>query len=283
MPPQSCRLNKCQISERSVTSWTISRGLELSRDLAVKWRATKRWCASTDCNGQLTAKASWVLFYLTKEIYGKPSPNFSVSLAEFELNSFLKYTLSGQHQSLPPITLDASVRIILSKSNPTKNKSRNDTNDQRFAVLFYADIADHTIEYHGSLAFVGIMPSDQCIRLVLQWRNNEHDGVSNHQPHDCLLKHLFRRRSKETSKFRVTGLCAGNSPVTGEFPAQRASYAENVSIWWRHHGIRPVMLLVFPYHDVISSVSLPISRSVTNTHLENHEANLMRHEFSKQL
>ena len=29
---------------------------------------------------------------------------------------------------------------------------------------------------------------------------------------------------------RVTGLCAGNSPVTGEFPAQRASNAENVSI-----------------------------------------------------
>ena len=34
---------------------------------------------------------------------------------------------------------------------------------------------------------------------------------------------------------RVTGLCAGNSPVTGEFHAQRASNAENVSIWWRHH------------------------------------------------
>ena len=31
------------------------------------------------------------------------------------------------------------------------------------------------------------------------------------------------------------GLCAGNSPVTGEFPAQRASNAENISIWWRHH------------------------------------------------
>ena len=43
------------------------------------------------------------------------------------------------------------------------------------------------------------------------------------------------RRSKKTSKFRVTGLCAGNSPVTGEFPAQRASNAENISIWWRHH------------------------------------------------
>ena len=45
-----------------------------------------------------------------------------------------------------------------------------------------------------------------------------------------------KHRSKETSKFLVTGLCAGNSPVTGEFPAQRASNVENVSIWWRHHG-----------------------------------------------
>ena len=46
---------------------------------------------------------------------------------------------------------------------------------------------------------------------------------------------LFRRRSKKTSKLRATGLCAGNSPVTGEFPAQMASNAENVSIWCRHH------------------------------------------------
>ena len=47
----------------------------------------------------------------------------------------------------------------------------------------------------------------------------------------CLL-----RRSKKTSKLRVTGLCAGNSPESGEFPTQRASNAENVSIWWRHNG-----------------------------------------------
>ena len=40
---------------------------------------------------------------------------------------------------------------------------------------------------------------------------------------------------KKTSKLRVTGLCAGNSPGTGEFPAQMASNAENFSIWWRHH------------------------------------------------
>ena len=71
--------------------------------------------------------------------------------------------------------------------------------------------------------------------LSLQWRHNGHDGLSNHQPHHCLLHRLFRCRSKKTSKLRVTGLCVGNSPVTGEFPAQRASNAENVSIWWRHH------------------------------------------------
>ena len=73
--------------------------------------------------------------------------------------------------------------------------------------------------------------------ITLKWRHNEGDGVSNHQPHDCLLDCLFSRRSKKTSKLRVTGHCAGNSPVTGEFPAQRASNTENVSIWWRHHDI----------------------------------------------
>ena len=73
----------------------------------------------------------------------------------------------------------------------------------------------------------------------LRWRHNGRDSVSNHQPHDCLLNRLSRRRSKKTTKLRVTGLCAGNSPVTGEFPAefpaQRASKAENVSTWWRPH------------------------------------------------
>ena len=72
----------------------------------------------------------------------------------------------------------------------------------------------------------------------LQWRHNRRNGVSNHQPHDCLLNRLFGRGSKKsykTAKLRVTGLCVGNSPVNGEFPAQMASNAENVSIWWRHH------------------------------------------------
>ena len=72
----------------------------------------------------------------------------------------------------------------------------------------------------------------------LQWRHNGRDSVSNHQPHDCLLNRLFRRRSKKTSKLRVTGLCAGNSPGTGEFPAQMASCAKKISISWCHHIAR---------------------------------------------
>ena len=71
--------------------------------------------------------------------------------------------------------------------------------------------------------------------MPLRWRHNEHDGVLNHQPYHCLLNRLFRRRSKKTSKLRVIGLCAGNSTMTGEFPAQMASNAENVSILWSHY------------------------------------------------
>ena len=69
----------------------------------------------------------------------------------------------------------------------------------------------------------------------LHWRHYDHDGVSNYQPHGCLLNCLFRRRSKKTSKLRVTGLLCREFTEAGEFPAQRASYAENVSIWWCHH------------------------------------------------
>ena len=69
----------------------------------------------------------------------------------------------------------------------------------------------------------------------LQWRHNERDGISNHQTHYCLLNCLLRHRSKKMWELCVTGLCEGNSPVTGEFPSQKASNAENVSIWWHHH------------------------------------------------
>ena len=59
------------------------------------------------------------------------------------------------------------------------------------------------------------------------------DSVSNYRHLDYLLNRLFGRWSRKTSKLRVTGLCKRNSPVTGDYSAQRFSNTENVSIWKR--------------------------------------------------
>ena len=76
-------------------------------------------------------------------------------------------------------------------------------------------------------------PKTYC--YTLQWSHNV--CVSNRRGHVCLRNRLFSHRPKKTSKLRVSGLCEGNSPVTGEFLSQRASNTENVSIWWRHHVV----------------------------------------------
>ena len=100
---------------------------------------------------------------------------------------------------------------------------------------------------------------------TLRLRHKGRDGVSNRQPYDCLLNRLFRHRSKKTSKLRVTGLCVGNSPGTGEFPAQNASKAENVAISWRHH-------------DVNLGVQHSLLRKV-KTRIYNHKSVLRHWEF----
>ena len=79
--------------------------------------------------------------------------------------------------------------------------------------------------------------------IPLHWRHNDHDGVSNHQPHHCLLNRLFRRRSRKTPKLRVTGLCVGNSPGPVNSP---------------HKG--PVTRKMFPFDDVIMLSSFSILR-----------------------
>ena len=106
--------------------------------------------------------------------------------------------------------------------------------------VVYSKINDMIYEYLFKFSF-------RCRRFYkrsmrwsssLLWRRNGRDGVSNYQPHHCLLKRSFRCRSEKTPKLHVTGLCAENSPVTSELPAQMVSNAENVSIWWRHNVLR---------------------------------------------
>ena len=70
----------------------------------------------------------------------------------------------------------------------------------------------------------------------LQLRHNEHQGISNHQLHGRLLNHLFKVLIKENITAMHHWPLWGNSLVISEFPTQRASNTENVSIWWHHHG-----------------------------------------------
>ena len=72
----------------------------------------------------------------------------------------------------------------------------------------------------------------------LLWCNNGRDGISNHQPHDCLLNQSFRRGSKKTSKLIKV---PRQWPLCGEFtgdrwiPRTNGQWRGNYSIWWRHH------------------------------------------------
>ena len=105
---------------------------------------------------------------------------------------------------------------------------------------------------------------------TLLWHHNEHRGISNHQPYDCLLNRLFRHRSKKTSKLCVTGLCEGNSLVTSEFPAQRASNAENYSIWWCHHD--KSLKYNCPY---LSCWQMPSSPPWSPYYMKSHDAHIL--------
>ena len=105
-------------------------------------------------------------------------------------------------------------------------------------VIGDISVVRFVLEFRWRSRIVDVEPSSnfehkKC-RISLQWRHNGRDGVSNHQPHDYLPNRLFRRRSKKISVFRITGCCAGNSSVTGEFPHKE-----------------PVTRKMFPFDDVI--------------------------------
>ena len=139
-----------------------------------------------------------------------------------------KLRVDGLCEGIPPVT--------------SRFPSQRASNAENVSIWWRHHDSLHGYSWKQDMDYSWVYTSVRCyvqyrVKFdTLRWRHNDHAGVSNHQPHGCLLNRLFRRKSKKTSKLRVTGLCAGNSPGTGEFPAQMASYAENVSIWWRHHA-----------------------------------------------
>ena len=99
--------------------------------------------------------------------------------------------------------------------------------DQSLSLSRRAITPEHSLSFARHVVYwplLGILTS-------LQWRHNGRDGVSNHQPHDCLLNRSDQRRHQAP---RHWPLC-GNSPMTDEFPAQMASNTEKM----------------FPFNDVI--------------------------------
>ena len=71
--------------------------------------------------------------------------------------------------------------------------------------------------------------------------------------------------TKKTSKLCVIGLSKGNSPVTGEFPAQKASDAEYVSIWWRHHDIQHLSCWIYSRNNKMMITFYAISQPRDDT------------------
>ena len=61
--------------------------------------------------------------------------------------------------------------------------------------------------------------------------SHAHHGVTNHRQLDCLFNGLFRVIIKKTSKLRIEGPLFGK---TSEFPSQRTSNAQRISVSLRH-------------------------------------------------
>ena len=104
--------------------------------------------------------------------------------------------------------------------------------------------------YNYITPYNDVTSSSTCGSLfALHWRHNDYDCVSNHQPYDCLLNRLFRRKSKKTSKLHVTGLCVGTSPGPVNSP---------------HKG--PVTRKMFPFDDVIMDSLFRLANNKRSCH-----------------
>ena len=146
----------------------------------------------------------------------------------------LFYTSHYPSQSWIIVLSDMEIKRI-SKSRRTKSKYK----DQFSRILM---LSAKCCLFHSGL--IPMPPYKTMISLYsrtkqtkytsLPWCHNGCDVISNQQRPDCLLNHLFRHRSKKTSKLHISGLCEGNPLVTGGFPSQRASNVEK-----------------FPFDDVI--------------------------------
>ena len=115
-------------------------------------------------------------------------------------------------------------------------------------LVIYITISPLTVTVCGRTPYYYIVRGLEAMRMgftphSLQWHHNGRDSVSHHQPHDCLLRRLFRRRAKKTLKIRVTGFVWGIHRRPVNSPPK-----------W------PVMRKMSPFDDVIMFFNLVIRR-----------------------
>ena len=159
------------------------------------WWFETPWCSLwRHRNAKSYYKDQYAVIFLS----GANNPHMRYVYWQTALMETIPINLGGRRQLFSEVkATEYSSRIMFSHSC-LANNNRGRIESLKYRILLY-------------------FPHCHNITL-LQWRHNERDGVSNHQPHDYLLNRLFRRRSKKTSKLRVTGLCEGNSPVTRWIP-----------------------------------------------------------------
>ena len=161
-------------------------------------------------------KYSWIISLKWRTVHPKKYAHgfcFAVLCCVYTLTDF-------------PISIRlTSLALWQSNDCPSASKATMMNMDKYFMWIHYERLHNHNKAKHNKTV---------CIFLGI-YCNDESDGVSNHQPHDSWTNRLFNAQIKENSKLRITGLCEGNSLMTGEFTAQRASNADDVSILWRHH------------------------------------------------
>ena len=156
-----------------------------------------------------------------------PQPHWkSIGLSEISWITRQLWTRCGlaTHKSVSFMSYIVYVHITKKSTLITRNPEK----EKIFCWLWYQCL--HTTRSNISSWLVS-----------LHWRYNDHDGVSNNQPHGCLLNLLFRRWSKKTSKLPVTGLCVGNSPGPVNSPHKE-----------------PVTRKMFPFDDVIMFIRISV-------------------------
>ena len=144
------------------------------------------------------------------------------------------YHLVSKMYSRSKRTVQSFKSMSVKKGRKAKNMNfiNSASNNHRYSV-FTPKYISMKVRNLDKLVTISVL-TDKSLKIPLHWRHNDHDGVSNHQPHGCLLNRLFRRTSKKTSKLRVTGLYVRNSPGPVNSP---------------HKGL--VKRKIFPFDDII--------------------------------